>query len=127
MKKSSFARFFLGLAAALLLFGGILHTRAFPKAVAAVGNSNLAPFFGKALQGLWLIDSTVLFTLGFVFGLLALRPRLASGAVIVLVGVIPAMTAVLLYRFIGAFPAAHLLLAVTVCVVLAGSMWNRNA
>ena len=53
---NSLSRIFLGASAALLLLGGAVHTLAFKKAVAAVAASDLAPFFGKALKGLWLID-----------------------------------------------------------------------
>jgi len=47
---NSLSRIFLGARAALLLFGGVVHTLAFKKAVAAVAESDLAPFFGKALK-----------------------------------------------------------------------------
>jgi hypothetical protein len=49
----------------------------FKKAV-AVAASDLAPFFGKALKGLWLIDSTMLITLAILFGLIAAGPVMAS-------------------------------------------------
>ena len=103
------SRLFLGLAAALLLFGGAVHTLAFNKAVAAVAASDLAPFFGKALKGLWLIDSTMLITLAIVFGLIAVRPVMASSVVVALLTLMPAVVAILLYCFIGAIMPAHLL------------------
>jgi histidine ammonia-lyase len=100
---------FLGVSAALLLFGGAVHTLAFKKAVAAVAASDLAPFFGKALKGLWLIDSTMLITLAIVFGLIAVQPVMASSVVVALLTLMPAVVAILLYCFIGAIMPAHLL------------------
>ena len=117
---NSLSRIFLGASAALLLFGGAVHTLAFKKAVAAVAASNLAPFFGKALKGLWLIDSTMLFTLAVVFGLIAARPVMASGVIVALLALIPAITAVLLYCFIGPIMPAHLLVIASGLAFLAG-------
>ena len=103
------SRLFLGVSAALLLFGGAVHTLAFKKTVAAVAASDLAPFFGKALKGLWLIDSTMLITLAIVFGLIAVQPVMASSVVVALLTLMPAVVAILLYCFIGAIVPAHLL------------------
>ena len=109
----------------LLLFGGTVHTLAFKKAEAAVAISNLATFFGNALKGLWLIDSTVLFTLGITFALIAARPVMASGGLVLLLGLIPAITATLLYVFIGLCAPAHLLVVVAACVFSAGLLLVR--
>jgi hypothetical protein len=109
---NSLSRIFLGASAALLLLGGAVHTLAFKKAVAAVAASDLAPFFGKALKGLWLIDSTMLITLAIVFGLIAVRPALASSVVVALLTLMPAVVAILLYCLIGAIMPAHLLVVV---------------
>src|SRR5258708_10843471 len=87
------SRLLLATSSAILLFGGAVHTLAFQKAVAAVAASNLAPFFGKALKGLWLIDSTMLFTLAVVFGLIGSRPVMASSVIVALLALIPAITA----------------------------------
>jgi hypothetical protein len=104
---NSLSRIFLGASAALLLLGGAVHTLAFKKAVAAVAASDLAPFFGKALKGLWLIDSTMLITLAIVFGLIAVRPAMASSVVVALLTLMPAVVAILLYCLIGAIMPAH--------------------
>ena len=109
---NSLSRIFLGASAAFLLFGGAVHTLAFKKAVAAVAASDLAPFFGKALKGLWLIDSTMLITLAIVFGLIAVRPAMASSVVVALLTLMPAVVAILLYCLIGAIMPAHLLVVV---------------
>ena len=109
---NSLSRILLGASAALLLLGGAVHTLAFKKAVAAVAASDLAPFFGKALKGLWLIDSTMLITLAIVFGLIAVRPAMASSVVVALLTLMPAVVAILLYCLIGAIMPAHLLVVV---------------
>jgi hypothetical protein len=111
---NSLSRIFLGACAALLLFGGAVHTLAFKKAAAAIAASDLAPFFGKSLKGLWLIDSTMLITLAIVFGLIAVRPVMASSVVVALLTLMPAVVAILLYCIIGAIMPAHLLVVVAV-------------
>jgi len=109
---NSLSKIFLGVASALLLFGGAVHTLAFKKAATAIAASDIAPFFGKALKALWLIDSTMLITLGIVFGLIAVRPVVASSVVVALLTLIPAIVAILLYCIIGAVMPAHLLVVV---------------
>jgi hypothetical protein len=78
-----------------LAIGASIHTAAFSKPSAAVATSDLAAFFGKGLKVLWLQDSTVAIMLAIVFAAVAIRPFAASKAVIVLLGLIPAVTAVL--------------------------------
>ena len=114
------SRSFLGIAALLLLLGAFLHTSAFPRTEAAVAASNLTPFFGQSLKGLWLIDSLTLFVLALLFGLSAWRPPLAPGLLVALVALIPLGTATLLYVFLGLFPAAHLLLVAGSLALAAG-------
>jgi len=119
---SLLSRFLLAASAALLLFGGAVHAFAYKKAVAAVATSNLAAFYAQALKGLWLIDSATLVILALSFGVLALRPALASALVIALLALIPAATAGLLYYFIGPSPPAHLLLFAAALTFLAAAL-----
>ena len=105
------SRVLLSFSAAILALGGFMHTRAFGRTVAAVAASNLEPFFGKALQALWLIDSATLLTLAATFIAIAARPALASRTVLALLAILPAATATLLYWFLGSFLPAHMLLA----------------
>jgi hypothetical protein len=49
--------------------------------------------------------------MAIVFATVAIRPLAASKAVIVLLGLIPAVTAVLVYLFIGNFIGGHIFLA----------------
>jgi hypothetical protein len=113
------SRLLLAASSAILLFGGAVHTLAFKKAVAAVAASNLAPFFGNALKALWLIDSTMLITTALIFGLVAVRPAMVSRVFVVLVSLSPALTAILLYSFIGAIMPAHLLVIASALAVSA--------
>jgi hypothetical protein len=99
-----------------------VHAFAYKKAVAAVAISNLAAFYAQALKGLWLIDSATLVILALSFGVLALRPALASALVIALLALIPAATAGLLYYFIGPSPPAHLLLFAAALTFLAAAL-----
>jgi len=89
-----FGRILLAFSAVLLVAGASIHTAAFGKVSAAVATSDLAAFFGKGLKVLWLQDSTVAIVLAIVFATVAIRPSAASKAVIVLLGFVPAVTAV---------------------------------
>ena len=120
------SRICLAAAAMLLLFGGVVHTGAFQKAVAVVSASDLTPFFAKTFKALWLIDSTMVLTSAIIFGVVAFRPAMASKAVVALVGLMPAVVAVLLYSFVGAIVPAHLLLVAS-GLAFAGALLHTNA
>ncbi len=117
-------RLLLAFAALLAAIGAALHASAYEKTVAAVDVSNLAPFFGKSLKALWLGDSATLILVATIFALIAARPSsLATQAirpVMLLVALIPAATAVLLYVFLGNFFAGHLLLLIAALAFVAG-------
>jgi len=115
-------RVLLALASLLSAFGGAIHAAAFPRASAAVASSNLPSFFGGSLKGLWLGDAATLFILAAVFALLAVRPGLSSRPVVMLVALIPAATAILIYVFLGGFLAGHLLLAIAALAFTAGAI-----
>lgn len=114
-------RWLLAIAAALVLLSAVMHTSAFPQARSAVGASNLTAFFRQALPALWLIESITLLLLAVVYGVVAARPALASGAVVALLALIPAATAGMLYRFVGGrFVPAHVLLLAAALAFVAG-------
>jgi hypothetical protein len=117
--KSRVARTLLAVSAAILLFGSYLHTSAFKKAHAAVVSSNFPVFYADAFEALWLIDSATMAILAISFALIALRPTLAGRSVIILLGLIPAITSILLYSFIGMFIPAHMLLVASILVFIA--------
>jgi hypothetical protein len=113
-------RILLAFSAAILLFGSYMHTSAFKKAASIVAVSNLPAFYGNALKALWLIDSITLATLGIVFAMIAFRFVNASRSLILLLGLIPAGTSILLYTFIGMFIPAHMLLVAAIFIFIAG-------
>jgi len=120
-------RILLAFSAVLLVAGASIHTAAFGKVSAAVATSDLAAFFGKGLKVLWLQDSTVAIVLAIVFATVAIRPFAASKAVIVLLGFVPAVTAALVYLFIGNFIGGHLFLTAGLAAISGGLLWPEAA
>src|SRR5947209_1959419 len=117
-------RILLALSSFLLIVGAAVHAMAFKKALAAVAASDLPSFYGQALKGLWLADSATLLIVALAFAWIAARPESGSRVTVTFLGLIPGATAVLLYVFIGNFPAAHLLLLIAVMGVVAGARWD---
>jgi len=103
-----------------------MHASAFHKAVKAVAVSNLPAFFGNALKGLWLADSTTMFALALIFGLFAIKPWAASRAAVILTSLIPAGIAAMIYLFMGAFFAGHLLLLSAMLALIAGTQFPAS-
>ncbi len=114
-------RFLLTVASFLAAVGGALHAAAFSKAQAAITASNLPRFYAGSSKGLWLADSATLIILAAIFGLIAARPSTATRALVMLVALIPAATAVMLYTFLGNFFAGHLLLAIAALAFVAAT------
>ena len=112
-------RILLALTAVILALGGAMHAAAFKKMLSAVEASNLQPFYANSLKGLWLIDAATLLIFAIIFALIAAQPTYASKYVIVLLALGPAATALLLYRFIGNFLPAHMLLAAAALAIIA--------
>ena len=119
-----FARVLLLVAAALLLIGGVLHAAAFGGAVSVLSGVSMPPFYSGSFKGLWLIDSATLVSLAVLLGFIATRPGSATGFVLVLVALIPAATAVLIYTFVGPFFPVYMLVVAAVAVLAAGVMWR---
>jgi len=119
-------KFLLAFASALSAAGGALHAAAFGKALTVIGASNLPRFYGGSSKGLWLADSATLFILAAIFGLIAARPAMATGPLVMLVALIPAATAVLLYVFLGNFFAGHLLMAIAALAFGAGMLLPKQ-
>ncbi len=107
-------RLLFGSASLLSALGGLAHAAAYGKAATFVAASNLPRFYAGCCKGLWLADSTTLFILAALFGFLAVQPAAATRSVIMLVSLIPAATAIVLYIFLGNFFAGHLLLLIAV-------------
>ena len=109
---------FLVASAVLLALSAVMHTRAFGKA--AVASSSIAGFYGNSLKALWLIDSATMLVLAVLLTVAAAKPAAISGLGLILLAVIPAATAALLYTFIGSFLPAHILLATALMIATAG-------
>jgi len=116
-------RLLLALSSVISALGGAMHATAFRKALAAIDASNLPYFYGGSSKGLWLADSTTLVIVAVIFGLIAARPSVASRPLVILVALIPAATAILIYTFLGSFIAGHILLAIAVLALAAGSQF----
>jgi hypothetical protein len=114
------SRFLLAFSSLLSALGGAIHAAAFGKALPIISASNLPRFYGGSSKALWLEDSAVLFVLAAVFGLFAIRPSSATRPVVMLVALIPSVTAVLIYTFLGNFFAGHILLAIALPALYAG-------
>jgi len=116
-------RFLLAFSSLLMTIGGASHAAALNRTLAAVATSDLAPFYGGSLKLLWLADSATMFILAALFGLIAARPITATRPVVLLLALIPAATAVLVYLFLGNFFAGHILLVTAAAVFLAGLLF----
>ena len=120
-------RILLAFSAILLAVGGWIHTSAFNKVSATIANSDLDPFVGKGFRMLWLQDSTIAIALAIVFAIVAIRPSAASKIVIVLLGLVPVITAALAYHFIGGnFVGGHIFLTAGVAAILGGLLGRRR-
>src|SRR5438445_6682705 len=112
--KSTWCRLLLAGSSFILALGGPVHAAAFNKAAAILAAANLPPFYAGSFKGLWLADSATLLALAATFGFIAARPAAASRPVLMLLALIPAATAGLIYHFVGSFFAAHLLMTAAV-------------
>ncbi len=98
------ARLMLGAAALGLGFDGVMHAAVWgASGMAAARASNLPAMFAAELGVLWLWDAVVLVGLALVFLFAALRPAAVSGPVIVLLALMPAILAAILYGAVGPF------------------------
>jgi hypothetical protein len=113
-------RFLLAFAALLLAVGAIMHASAFKKIASAVADSNLPAFAASSLKLLWLGDSTTLLLLAAAFAFIAARPSAATRWVIVILSLIPATTAILIYIFIGSFVGGHMLMVAAIAAFIGG-------
>jgi len=120
-------RLLLAFSSLLSAVGGALHAAPFNRALAAIAAANLQPFYGNSFKALWLSDSTTLFILAGVFALIAAKPSAATKPVVVLLALIPAAVAVLIYTFLGSFFAGHLLLAIAAFAFMASLKFPGSA
>jgi hypothetical protein len=120
-------RFFLVCSALVLALGAFMHASAFNKISSAIASSDLAPFAANSLKVLWLADSATALLLATVFGIIAVRPGMATRSIVVLLSLIPGATAVLIYIFVGNFIGGHIMLAAAVAAFIAGLLGSKDA
>ena len=120
-------RLLLAASAAIFALGGIMHTVAYvAKASASITAANVPPFLGAELKVLWLADSTTMLALALLFAFIAAKPASAASIVVVLLALIPAATATLLYLFLGPFYPSHLLMVASVMAFVAGLLMSKR-
>ncbi|PYL63309.1 MAG: hypothetical protein DMF25_10815 [Verrucomicrobia bacterium] len=113
-------RLFLIFSAVVLAIGALMHASAFNKVSLAVTKSDIASFAGNSLKVLWLADSVTAMLLAAVFAIAAARPSTASNWILMLLAMIPATTAVLIYTFVGNFIGGHIMLAAGIAAFIGG-------
>ena len=121
--NSRVSRLLLAASAAICAFGSVMHAVAYvAKARASIVSSNLSPLLAAEFKALWLADSTTLMTLAVIFGFIAVKPAPANKMLTLLLAIVPAAIAALLYAYLGAFYAGHMLLAASAMVIVAGAI-----
>jgi hypothetical protein len=114
------SRILLAISALLLAAGAHFHTSAFGKTSAAVAESNLPAFLGNGLKVLWLQDSVITNVLALIFAIVAIKPTAAPRWIIILLAMVPIITAGLVYHFIGNFFGGHVFLVAGILTILGG-------
>ena len=120
-------RFLLTFAALVLAVGAIMHASAFKKIVSAVTDSNLEVFAAGSLKLLWLGDSATLMLLAAVFAFIVARPSAATRWIVVILSLIPASTAILIYTFIGSFIGGHVLIVAAIAAFVGGLQYPSTS
>ena len=113
-------RFLLTFAALLLAAGAIMHASAFKKIASTVADSNLEAFAAGSLKLLWLGDSATLLFLAAIFAFIAARTSAATRWIVVILSLIPASTAILIYAFVGSFIGGHVLIVAAIAAFAGG-------
>jgi len=123
----SLSRILLAFSVIVFAFGAWIHTSAFGRMSDEVAKSDLPPFFGNGFRTLWLQDSVLQIVFAIIFAVVAIRPAAATRFVVVILGLLPITTAILIYHFIGNFIGGHIFLAGGLAAVLGGLMLPANS
>jgi hypothetical protein len=121
----SFSRILLAFSALVFVLGAWIHTSAFGKLSAAVAKSDLPAFFADGFRVLWLQDSALQIVFAILFTFVAIKPSAATKPIIILIALIPATTATLIYCVIGNFIGGHIFLAGALAAIL-GALLKEN-
>jgi hypothetical protein len=122
-----FSRILLAVSAILLAAGAHFHTSAFNKTATAVAESNLPAFLGNGLKVLWLQDSVITNVLAIIFAIVALKPTAAPKWIIVVLALVPIVTAGLVYYFVGNFFGGHIFLTAGSAAILGGLLKEQSS
>jgi hypothetical protein len=120
------SRLLLAVSALICALGGVMHARAYRRAVQEIAAVALPPFYAGSFRALWLIDSATLIALAALFGLIAARPAFAAPAVLIVLAFIPGATAVLVYGLVGPFPPVYMLMTAAIMTAAAGALRLRD-
>lgn len=121
-----FPRLLLAFSAIVLAIVALMHTSCFSEISVAVAKSDLIPFVSKGLKVLYLQFSVTLIVLAVVFAAAAVRLGAVSKATILLLALVPVITAALGYYFIGNFIGSHLGLIAGVAAILGGLQYSTT-
>ena len=123
----SLSRILLAFSVIVFAFGAWIHTSAFGRMSDAVAKSDLPPFFGNGFRTLWLQDSVLQIVFAMIFAVVAIRPAATTRFVVVILGLLPITTAILIYHFIGNFIGGHIFLGGGLAAILGGLMLPANS
>ncbi len=124
--RNVLARLALGFAALGLIAGGLIHASPFVGVATMLDDTAIRPFMKDAFKALWLEDSLVLILLGLAASAMAARLVRADAAVLILLGLMPIGTSVLVYHFIGNFFGGHMVLACGLLIVAAAFLFTKE-
>lgn len=114
------ARWLVNIGSSLLLLTGLLHAYNYRFAVPKIASSNIGGDMLGVFKVLWLAMSVECVLVALV---IFAASRLANGRTVVLLGTtIPAVTAGLMFHFIGAFVGSTLLSIATLFLLIGGWM-----
>jgi len=118
--------FLLGLSAALQVIGATIHALGLTKVQSKFDGSALSPFLIGASKALWLSESAYLMVIGALFAAVAAQPGLVSPVGIMVLSLGPLAAATLIYSYVGAFFAGHLMASAAALGVAAAGVTAYN-
>ena len=120
----------LAASALLQLAGAIVHALGFPSVVPAFDASSMSASLIQVCKALWLANSSSLVVIAALCAYIAVRPSSAKPALIGILALAPLMSAALIYIYLGAFFAGHLMLlasALTLWSAIAGRSTTESS
>lgn len=110
----------------VVLASAIIHTSGYGRLVHRIdAGAMVPPPLDGMLKAFWLLFSVEMFFLGAI-ALLA-RNLDQGGCIVLLCGACTGVSALLMLRFLGAFPGVYLLAAATLLLVLGGTLQAKGS